>query len=247
VAAAVTQNARAVRIVLRCARTMLSLRSLPLERLGQLQAVLVLVACPLVAVAVHPWPLAVAAACGLALLLAAQRGRYTPGGSFGSANAVTASRFAAVLGLAVLGLGLAPLTVAMVAVGAMLLDSVDGFLARRSGKASAFGAHFDVEVDALLVLVLGAVLWQRERLGAWILWPGLLRYLYVLVLAVAPARGLEPRSWFGRLAFGAVVAGLVGAFLDAGRLGSAAAVCGAAVVTVSFGRSFYFSYGKSAR
>jgi phosphatidylglycerophosphate synthase len=129
----------------------------------------------------------------------------------------------------------------------MLLDSLDGVLARRSGSASAFGAHFDVEVDALLVLVLGALLWQGQRLGAWILWPGLLRYLYVLVLAVAPARGQEPRSWFGRSAFAAVVAGLLVALVDAGPLGTAAAVGGAVLVTISFGRSFYFSYGKSAR
>lgn len=226
---------------------MVVLRSLSLERFGQLQAVAVLVACPLVLLVGHPWPLAPVAALGLAALLVGRRGRYTPRGSFGAANGVTALRLVGVLGLAVLGAGWSPRWVAWLVLALMLLDGVDGFLARRADAASDFGAHFDVEVDALLVLVLGAVLWERGRFGPWIVWPGLLRYLYVLVLAVVPARGQEPRSLVGRIGFGAVVVGLVVALAEPGALGTAAAVCGAFLVTLSFGRSFYFSYGTSAR
>ena len=44
----------------------------------------------------------------------------------------------------------------MVVVGtvAALLDLLDGWLARRTGTATAFGARFDMEVDAALILVL---------------------------------------------------------------------------------------------
>ena len=35
-----------------------------------------------------------------------------------------------------------------------VLDGVDGWLARRSGMESAFGARFDMETDAALILVL---------------------------------------------------------------------------------------------
>jgi phosphatidylglycerophosphate synthase len=181
------------------------------------------------------------------LLLVAQHGCYTPNGSFGNANAVTSLRFLGVLWLATLGHGASPLIVALLVAGLMLLDGADGAIARRSGTSSPFGAHFDVEIDALLVLVLGATLWQRERLDAWILWPGMLRYLYVLVVAVAPAGEAPPRSRFGRFAFGGVVAGLLGALIDGGELGTTAAVLGTVLVTASFGRSFYFLYGKSAR
>lgn len=226
---------------------MVPLRSLPLERFPQLSAVLLLAACPLVALADGVWPLALAAALGFGLLLAARRGRYTPQGSFGSANGITALRLAGVVALAVLGLGWPGYVVAALAVSLMLLDGVDGLLARRFGAESDFGAAFDVEVDALLVLVLGALLWQRERFGAWILWPGLLRHGYVLTLAVRPGSGHEPRSLLGRFGFGAVVAGMLAGFVDGGRAGTVLAACGALIVTASFGRSLYYSYGKSAR
>ena len=39
---------------------------------------------------------------------------------------------------------------------ALGLDALDGWLARRLGLVSAFGARFDVEIDALLLLILAA-------------------------------------------------------------------------------------------
>ena len=39
---------------------------------------------------------------------------------------------------------------------ALALDWVDGQVARRTGTCSAFGARFDMETDAFLILVLSA-------------------------------------------------------------------------------------------
>jgi phosphatidylglycerophosphate synthase len=58
---------------------------------------------------------------------------------------------------------------------ALVLDGVDGPLARRTGTASALGARFDMEVDAFLILVLSAFV--AQRLGAWVLLIGSARYL----------------------------------------------------------------------
>jgi phosphatidylglycerophosphate synthase len=63
---------------------------------------------------------------------------------------------------------------------ALSLDAVDGWLARRHGLASSFGARFDLEVDALLLLVLALLVWQAGQVGPWVLAIGLLRYLFVL-------------------------------------------------------------------
>lgn len=63
---------------------------------------------------------------------------------------------------------------------ATMLDGVDGWLARRSRMASAFGARFDMEIDALLILVLAILVWRYDRAGAWIVLAGLLRYLFVV-------------------------------------------------------------------
>jgi phosphatidylglycerophosphate synthase len=74
------------------------------------------------------------------------------------------------------------------------LDGVDGWLARRTQMVSRFGARFDMEVDALLILVLSILAWQYEKAGAWIVLAGLLRYLFVAAGWLFPwlARALPP-------------------------------------------------------
>ena len=62
---------------------------------------------------------------------------------------------------------------------ATALDGVDGWLARRQRIASDFGARFDMEIDALLILVLAILVSQFEKAGAWVIVSGLLRYIFV--------------------------------------------------------------------
>jgi phosphatidylglycerophosphate synthase len=177
------------------------------------------------------WPVAAAGVASLAALVTVNRSAWTPSGAFGWANAVTALR--ALLAFVVLGL--------------FALDGLDGWLARRRGTASAFGALFDMETDALFVLTVELVLYQRGDLGAWILVTGCLRYVYVLVRAFVPARRADvPRSRFGRLAFTGLALGLFFAFALPGPIGQACALAGTALVTLSFARSFYDSYAPGA-
>jgi phosphatidylglycerophosphate synthase len=68
----------------------------------------------------------------------------------------------------------------------LVLDGVDGWLARRGGWCSRFGARFDMETDALLILLMAALVWQLDKAGAWVLLAGAMRYGFVaagLVLA----------------------------------------------------------------
>lgn len=76
--------------------------------------------------------------------------------------------------------------VALLAGAALLLDGADGWLARRQGLASAFGARFDMEVDALLILTLSAFAPLAGKTGWWMLGAGLLRYLFVAAAFVFP-------------------------------------------------------------
>jgi phosphatidylglycerophosphate synthase len=69
---------------------------------------------------------------------------------------------------------------------AAALDGLDGALARRTGLGSAFGARFDMETDALLVMVLSLLVWHAEVAGVWALLSGLLRYLFVAAATVWP-------------------------------------------------------------
>jgi phosphatidylglycerophosphate synthase len=95
----------------------------------------------------------------------------------------------AVLLLALLGTAPTPaLGWMLVGLGtlAVALDGVDGALARGRAESSEFGARFDMETDALLILVLAALVWQQGKAGAWILAAGLLRYLFVAGSFVLP-------------------------------------------------------------
>lgn len=94
------------------------------------------------------------------------------------ANAITAVR----LGLAV-GLWLIPVTTAwtivVVATVGAVLDAVDGPIARRGGRTSPFGARFDMETDAFLILTLSVLVWRMDKAGVWVVASGALRYLFV--------------------------------------------------------------------
>ena len=70
-------------------------------------------------------------------------------------------------------------TAVVVSTIAALLDIADGWVARRTGTATAFGARFDMEVDAVLIMVLAALAWAWGKAGAWVLMSGLLRYGFV--------------------------------------------------------------------
>lgn len=69
---------------------------------------------------------------------------------------------------------------ALLAAAATALDGVDGWLARRMRMVSAFGARFDMEIDALLIQVLAILVWQHGKAGAWVMASGLLRYGFVV-------------------------------------------------------------------
>jgi phosphatidylglycerophosphate synthase len=119
-------------------------------------------------------------ALGMGIALSGLRRDY-PHGAIGLCNLVTVARLALTSALiaALLAPHPAPWGVFAVAVIAFLLDGVDGWLARREGYASAFGARFDVEVDALLALTLALFAAIHGGVGAYVILLGLPRYLFV--------------------------------------------------------------------
>jgi len=128
---------------------------------------------------------------GLAILTAGALAAHLPQRRFGHANALTLARGAMVVTLA--GFLAGPIdavlswVAALVGIVAIALDGVDGWLARRFATASPFGARFDMEVDAFLMLVLGLLLMATGTVGAWVLLIGLARYLFVAAGWLLPA------------------------------------------------------------
>ncbi|MGA8044739.1 MAG: CDP-alcohol phosphatidyltransferase family protein, partial [Dermatophilaceae bacterium] len=152
-------------------------------------------------VGLDPIAVVIGSACGVVLsagLVGAASAAGTTG--LGPADGVTAVR-------AVLACGVAALTVELVAdrsvtsailllaVPALVLDAVDGWLARRTGTATPLGARLDGEVDAFLILVLSVGV--GSILGWWVLAAGLARYVFALAGHLLPwmRRPLPYRYW----------------------------------------------------
>lgn len=138
--------------------------------------------------------LAACATGGWAILRGLGSGAY-PHDRLGLCNGVTMARGAGVAVLA--GLVMAPgalaggggfgWAVVALAAAVLALDGLDGWLARRSGLRSAFGARFDVEADVVFALVMAALAWQAGKVGAWFVLIGGLRPAFLLAGMLWPA------------------------------------------------------------
>jgi phosphatidylglycerophosphate synthase len=89
----------------------------------------------------------------------------------------------------------------------LLLDAVDGQVARRTGTATDAGGRLDMEIDAVVLVVLSLAV--ASALGWWVVLIGAMRYLYAAATWVRPRLATPlPRSRFR-----VVVAGVQGAAL----------------------------------
>ena len=75
-----------------------------------------------------------------------------------------------------------PGAVAMIgiAVCCLVLDGVDGKVARARGEVSDFGARFDMETDAAMIMILCVAVAAEGSVDWWVLTIGLARYVYWL-------------------------------------------------------------------
>lgn len=120
--------------------------------------------------------------------------------ALGPADKVTLARAILVGGVAALATESLSRPVPVVALAgltsvALMLDAVDGYVARRTGTCSDLGARFDMEIDAFLLLVLSVYL--APQVGAWVLAIGGMRYAFVVGIWTLPwmRATLPPRYW----------------------------------------------------
>lgn len=193
----------------------------------------------------------VGTACGLVTAAGLVHGLNRSGsGVLGAANRVTLTRatlVGAVTALVADAL-LGPANVAAVvglAVVALVLDAVDGWVARRTGTVSALGARFDMEVDAFLILVLSV--YVAQSVGPWVLAIGAARYAAWAAGWVVPwmRTPVPPRYWRKPVA---AIQGIVLTAAAAGQLPGVAINIAIAMAMVllaeSFGRDVVWQRGQ---
>ena len=143
----------------------------------------------------------VGTACAVTMAVALARGlARSSGDRLGPASWVTLARATLAIGVVALAAdsftGDTPVALLVTLAGvALVLDAVDGWVARRTRTATALGARFDGEVDAFLIL--GLSVYVAPAYGAWVLAIGAARYVFLAGQWLLPwmRAPLPPRPW----------------------------------------------------
>ena len=185
----------------------------------------------------------------ITILVLIQLQHHLPRKGFGAANRITLARavivalFAGVIGHSSMITDAGLWLLLSIAAIAFALDGIDGWIARRLNIQSIFGAGFDMEVDAAFILVLAVLVWEYDKVGAWVLLAGVMRYLFII--ARWPVRALRrslPPSRLRQVACAAQSMALLFALYPTVEPFTASSVNGVALsfLIISFGRDIFF-------
>jgi phosphatidylglycerophosphate synthase len=221
--------------------------------LGLLSQVLLLVALAgTVGLTVSGWLLGIA--CGVGTNVALARGLdHFGAGALSPADRVTLVRATLVGAVAALVADAFVRPVAVPAlvtlsVVALILDAIDGWVARRTGTVSPLGARFDGEVDALLILVMSV--YVSNSIGPWVLAIGAARYLFLVAGWLLPwmRAPLPPRYWRKTVAaIQGITLTVAAADVLPRRATEAALIVALGLLTESFGRDVWWLRRESVR
>ena len=99
----------------------------------------------------------------------------------GYPNWITGFRFLNIIAFSIYYPVLDHITLAVWMLIVVLLDGLDGYLARRFNMHSNYGAKFDTETDSFYVALASLILFSLELTSWWILIPGFLKYPYEII------------------------------------------------------------------
>ncbi|MGN6176349.1 MAG: CDP-alcohol phosphatidyltransferase family protein [Streptosporangiaceae bacterium] len=197
------------------------------------------------------WIAGLATGSAAAALLSAARTRSDQP-SVHPADWVTLTRAVVVAGVAGLvadsfGQPLSITALVTLSTVALVLDAVDGQVARRTGTATPLGARLDGEVDAFLILLLSVIV-SRDY-GGWVLAIGAARYALLLAGWLIPwlAAPLPPRYWRKVVAaVQGIVLTIAASGLPGRLVGMIAVVIALLLLAESFGRDVIWLYRTGA-
>ena len=174
-----------------------------------------------------------------ALLIAYGAGDFT-NRLFKGANLLTFGRLLLTLGLfATPFLPHSGWVILFVSLIILIADGFDGWIARKRNEASEFGEYFDKETDAFFLLTLCLMAYWQDRVGMWILLPGLLRYIFVIALKfIAPDSGKEYRSRWARIIYVVMISCLLSVFVLPSYIYGPAITLATTALVLSFAHYF---------
>ena len=126
---------------------------------------------------------------------------------------------------------------------AILLDGLDGFLARKYQQMSEIGGLFDKTVDAYFVVLLSFILVLKYEVPLWFLGIGYLHYGYeLLLLGLSWQHLIIPKNPIGKYAAAFLFISLLSPFILSPNWYFPIVYLAATLVSLSFGWSFYHKY-----
>ena len=129
---------------------------------------------------------------------------------------------------------------------AILLDGLDGYLARKYQQTSEIGALFDKTVDAYFVLLLAFILGQTYEIPFWFLAIGYLHYGYELLLVGLGWQYLStPKNPIGKYTAAILFLSLLSPFILPQSWFLPIIYLASILVCLSFGLSFWYKYRVS--
>lgn len=159
----------------------------------------------------------------------------------GYANWVTLGRLALLLSLGFLHDQFTSNQLLIIAIIVLSFDGIDGLVARKFNMSSEFGGKLDGETDAFFVLLLSTINYHHGYLGAWILWAGLLRYLFVIACFIIWSRILpEPVSYLRKTIAVVIMGALLLPLFFTNAFITPIVGVAVAAVTASFAKSISF-------
>ena len=128
----------------------------------------------------------------------------------------------------------------------VVLDGLDGKIARKYNQSTIFGEYYDMELDALFVLFICIFLYLKGISGMWILLPGALRYLFVIytwIFSSIPKK--DDKQRFATIIAGVFFTMLLVSIAFQNPIQDILLKLSGFAIVVSFGISFYrFHFGQ---
>lgn len=161
---------------------------------------------------------------------------YKPWGGY--ANLVTFFRLGLLIGICYMHESINDWGLAFSLISVVLLDVVDGYVARKYNLQSDFGLYFDMETDSFYVAVVSSILYLKGMAPSWILFIGFLRYINVAVYTIFRLKPKkEPKQRFASIIAGTLFTILAAAFVLPPKIRLIALSIISVLLVISFGKS----------